>query len=33
MHINSDNIINRDNESIELKKILEKVIELGNNCK
>ena len=33
MHINSNNMISRDNDSIELEKISEEIIELGNNCK
>lgn len=32
MHINSNNMINHDNDSIELENILEEIIELGNNC-
>ena len=32
MHINSNNMINHDNGSIELENILEEIIELGNNC-
>ena len=33
MHINSNNMINRDNDSIELEKIVEEITELGNDCK